>query len=165
MSWNLQPRLKSDSSTRVNEIGRLVIGLSVILTGIMLLAIPNLGNQGEIGRFAHGILGPLLLCMAAWGPATGIGLLRAWRWARISMLVFSSLLALCGTLSVVLFLFMPSGGVSGWTLFVMKAFTLSLNLIPIAIGVRWFIFFTRKDVKGHFQTPRGVPIAPVPTGQ
>jgi len=96
--------------------------------------------------------------MGAWGLATGIGLLRAWRWARISILVFSSLVAVCGAFGVAAFPFMPNGNVSGWTLFLLTAGPVLVNLIPVAIGVRWFIYFGRNHVRAHFQTSRNASI-------
>lgn len=78
------------------------------------------------------------------------------------MLVFSCLLAVVGMLGVVIFLLMPSGGMSGRTLLLLKTGTVALHLIPIAIGVRWFIYFTRTNVKAYFQTPRKAPLAFAP---
>jgi hypothetical protein len=84
--------------------------------------------------------------------ATGIGLLRAWRWARVSTLIFSGLLAVLGILGIVVFLLMPGGDVSGWTLILLRTASTLLFLIPIAVGLRWIFFFRRKEVKAHFQT-------------
>lgn len=108
-----------------------------------------------MGSFYHAIGGWILL-FAGWGLATGIGLLRAWRWARFSTLVFSGLLAAFGILAVVAFLrnfLMHGNGVSGWELMI---WTL-LFLVPVALGVRWLIFFTRKDVRAYFQAGRQTP--------
>jgi hypothetical protein len=151
MDRNLQPMVKPDCSKKLKDTGVFVI----VGSGLALFAGStyfNMPRMGELGNFAHDI-SPLVLCMGAWGLATGIGLLRAWRWARISMLVFSSLLAVCGALGVVVFLFTPNGGMSGWPLFLLKVGTLSVNVIPVAIGLRWFIYFTRNNVKAHFQNP------------
>ncbi len=66
-------------------------------------------DTGEIGRFYHDTMGwTFLFC--GWGLATGIGLLRAWRWARVSTLIFSGLLIPSGILGIVVFLLMPAGG-------------------------------------------------------
>src|SRR6266853_1160845 len=70
------------------------------------------GGHGEMGRFYHDNMVWTLL-LAGWGLATGIGLLRAWRWARISALIFSGLLSVVGVLGIVAFLVMPAGDVSG----------------------------------------------------
>ena len=90
--------------------------------------------------------------LAGWGIATGIGLLRAWRWARISTLIFSGLLAAFGVLETAASLRM-SGDVDtpSRELIVFKSFLILLDLIPIAAGIAWLVFFTRKDVKAYFQ--------------
>ncbi len=158
MDRNLQPMAEPGCSKKLKNIGVLVIaGSGLALFGALSLF--RLPPMGEMGRFEHEIFGPLVLCMAPWGLATGIGLLRAWRWARISMLVFSSLLAVSGALGVVGFLFMPNGNVSGWTLFLITAGATLFCLIPVAIGVWWSIYFTRNNVKAHFQTSRKAPLA------
>jgi hypothetical protein len=82
--------------------------------------------------------------------ATGIGLLRAWRWARVSTLIFSGLLIPIGILGIVGFLLMPAGDVSGWALIILRTASTFVFLIPIAVGLRWLFFFTRKEVKELF---------------
>lgn len=89
---------------------------------------------------------------AGWGIATGIGLLRAWRWARISALIFSGLLAALGVLGVVAALVMPGDAdTPRWELLMFKSFLILFDLVPIAAGIAWLFFFTRKDVKAYFQ--------------
>ena len=108
-------------------------------------------DTGEIGRFYHDTMGwTFLFC--GWGLATGIGLLRAWRWARVSTLIFSGRLGAIGILGIVGFLLMPAGDDSGWTLILLRTATTLLFLIPIVVGLRWLFFFTRKEVKAYFQT-------------
>ena len=89
---------------------------------------------------------------AGWGIVTGIGLLRVWRWARISTLIFSGLLAAFGIAETVASLLM-AGDVDTprWELIMFKTFLILLDLIPIAAGIAWLVFFTRKDVKAYFQ--------------
>lgn len=103
-----------------------------------------------MGSFYHDNMVWTLL-FACWGLATGIGLLRAWRWARISTLIFSGLLAAFGILGIVAFLLTPGEGVSGWTLMILSTASTLLFVIPIAVGLRWLLFFTRKEVKAYFQ--------------
>jgi hypothetical protein len=74
------------------------------------------------------------------------------RWARVSTLIFSGLLAVLGILGIVVFLLMPGGDVSGWTLILLRSASTLLFLIPIAVGLRWLFFFSRKEVKAYFQT-------------
>ena len=109
------------------------------------------GGHGEIGRSYHDTMIWTFL-FSGWGLATGIGLLRAWRWARVSTLIFSGLLIPIGILGIVGFLLMPAGDVSGWTLIILRTSSTFVFLIPIAVGLRWLFFFTRKEVKACFQT-------------
>ncbi len=159
MDDSLHLKVQTDCSKKIKDVGRQVIAGSVLATVVMCISVPNLGTEGELGYFAHGIT-PLLLCMAAWGLATGIGLLRAWRWARISMLVFGGLLAALCALLAVPFLLMPGGGVVWWEAIVMRAVGVLFFLMPAAIVVRWYIYFRRDNVRAYFQTSRKAPTAP-----
>jgi hypothetical protein len=62
------------------------------------------------------IIDALLVCMALWGLATGIGLLRLRPWARLSSLVFYSCLCISGAFSVAYIVVRistsPSGSIS-----------------------------------------------------
>jgi hypothetical protein len=146
-------KVESDGFQRVRNVGNLVIVLSIFTMVEGLFAAAS-ATMGDFGWFMH-VFGVVLLPMSAWGLATGIGLLRSWRWARISMLVFSALLAACGTLGVVVGLFfMPNGSTSGWELILLKTFFVSLYVIPAGIGVRWFMYFRRDNVRAHFHTSR-----------
>jgi hypothetical protein len=150
--------VESKCSKKLKTIGVLVIvgsGLA-LFGGINLFTMPPMG---EMGDFAHDIFAPLILCMAAWGFATGIGVLRAGRWARISMLVFSGLLAVSGALAFVFYLFVLTRGMSGGPSVLLRIDFLLLNLIPVAIGVWWFIYFMRSDVRAFFQMSRKAPLA------
>ena len=157
METNNRPKAVSECSQRVKNIGRVVIVLSglTMIGGSLLVGNPVMG---EMGPFMHASA-IAFVCCGAWGIGTGIGLLRAWRWARISILVFSSLLAALGVLCVVAFLFMPNGDMSGWSLMLLKTFCLSSVLIPTGLGALWLIYFTRSNVKAHFQTSRKSPTA------
>jgi hypothetical protein len=157
MDSDNQPKAVSDCSRKVNNIGRVVIILSALtmIGGFLLVGNPVMG---EMGSAMHASAIAFVGC-GAWGIGTGIGLLRAWRWARISMLVFSSLLAAFGMLCVVGFLFMPNGDMSGWSLILLKAFVFLYALIPTGLGALCLIYFMRSNVKTHFQTTRKSPIA------
>jgi len=129
--------------------------LAIICNAFAVFAIFSIesqsGGHGDIGRFYHDNMVWTLL-FSGWGLATGIGLLRAWRWAPVSTLIFSGLLAALGILGIVGFLLMPGGDVSGWTLILLRTASTMLFLIPIAVGLRWLFFFSRKEVRAYFQT-------------
>jgi hypothetical protein len=143
-----------DSFQRVKNIGKLVIGASLctMLAALNLVAGPAMGG---FGRFAHD-MSIVWLPMSVWGIATGIGLLRSWPWSRVSILVFSTLLAAVSMLGVIVFLSMPRGNLdmSIWELFLFKTFVVSQLLIPAVIGVRWVMYFRRDNVRAHFHTSR-----------
>jgi hypothetical protein len=142
-----------DCSEKVKLAGLLAVaGNAFAVFGIFLYEYQS-GGHGEMGSFYHENMVWTLL-FAGWGLATGIGLLRAWRWARISTLIFSGLLAAFGILGVVAFLRMPGGSISGGQLMIFRTASTLLFLIPIAVGLRWLVFFTRKDVKAYFQAGR-----------
>ncbi len=156
MNRNLQPTPEQLCSKKLTDIGVFVIvgsGFALWMGAIHFNMLP----MGEIGRFAY-YISPYVCCMGAWGLATGIGLLRAWRWARISMLVFSSILAAYGAAGVVVFLFIPKGEMSGWPLLLLKAGVSIYWLFHVAIGVWWFTYFNRNNVKAYFRMPRKAPL-------
>jgi hypothetical protein len=107
------------------------------------------GGHGEMGSFYHSNM-IWFFGLAAWGFGTLIGLLRAWRWARISTLVFSGLLAAFGIVRVVAFLRVPAGNISGGMLLAARILPTLLFVIPIVIAYRWLVFFGRTEVKAYF---------------
>jgi len=138
-------------------------GLQVtVLSGITLFGgvmsyVNTSPPMGELGHFTHGIA-PVLTVMSLWGMATGIGLRRAYRWAWISMLVFGGLLTATCTLLIMPCLRMLGGGVASW---LPRVVSVLIFLPPAAIGLWWFIFFLRANVKSYFGIPRKVPEASV----
>ena len=135
---------------KVKRTGWLAIICNVFAVFAIYLMESQSGGHGEMGSFYHDNMAWTLL-FSAWGLATGIGLVRAWRWTRISTLIFSGFLVACGIFGIVAFLLMPGGDVSGWTLVIFRAASTLLFLIPIAVGIRWLFFFNRKEVKAYFQ--------------
>jgi hypothetical protein len=161
MALSFQRRDKPRVSQQLQRVGDTVIALSgLALLGSVMTFVNSTPPMGELGHFTHDIFDPLLFCIALWGLATGIGLLRAWPWARLSMLVFNSLLCICGVLSFVAFLSMPNGNISGRELVLVKVFTMSFVLIPMLIGIGGFLFFLRKDIRAQFLRTRTSPNTP-----
>ena len=152
MQWNAVITTV-DCFGRVRSIGWLaVVGNAFAALGLLMFEYQS-GGHGEMGSFYHsnmiGFLG-----FAAWGVGTGTGLLRAWRWARISTLIFSGLLAAFGLLGVVAFLRMPAGNISGGMLLAARILPTLFFLIPIVIAYRWLVFFSRKEVQTYFGAGR-----------
>ena len=153
-------RVPADGSNEVRKLGLEVIVLSgIALFGSAMTFANSIPPMGELGHFTHDSC-LLMIPVSAWGVATGIGLRRAWRWARISMLVFGGLLAIVGTLLTLPMLFMPGGGMVWWAVLALRVFGVLLFLTPAVIGARWFGFFMRSNVKAYFGVPRKSPPAP-----
>lgn len=145
MAFNFRRRDQPNASQQLKRVGGVVTGFS----GVALL-------WSAMGLLVDSekIIGALLACMALWGLATGIGLLRLRPWARLSMLVFHSLLCICGALSVVLLVVhaftMPNRGIiSVQNLGVAIVATAGFVLISVAIGVQGLRFFRRNDIRAH----------------
>jgi hypothetical protein len=144
------------SVKEIRNTGLQVTVLSgVTLFGGVMSYLNTSPPMGELGHFTHGFA-PVLTAMSIWGLATGIGLRRAYRWAWISMLVFGGLLTATCTLLIVPYLLMPGGGVSSW---LARVASVLYFLPPAAIGLWWFTFFLRANVKSYFGIPHKVPEA------
>jgi hypothetical protein len=100
-------------------------------------------------------LGEYIFCLfiaalAAWGITTAVGLFRLRHWSRISILIFSGLLAIFGPLSAVTFALAPlpetPGAPSGFVPIV-RAIVISFYAVMTLLGVCWLIYFTRPSVR------------------
>lgn len=141
-------------SAIVEAVGWLAIGGNASAALGLLLFDYQSGGQGEMGSFYHANL-PWFLGFAGWGLATGIGLVRVWRWARISTLIFSGLLTAFGIVGLVAFLSMPSvtptGNLSTGILLAARIVPAFSFMVPTAIGCLCLVFFNRKEVKTYFR--------------
>jgi hypothetical protein len=144
---------RTECSDKIRVIGRLAVGINAFMMFGVLLFDFQSGGHGEMGSFYHANL-PWILLFSGWGVATGLGLLRAWRWARISALTFWGLLAAAGLLGFAALLRVPGGGAFDWEALISRVVLGLVTLIPIASGVWWLVFFNRKDVKTYFHTDR-----------
>jgi hypothetical protein len=159
MKHNPQTRPGRNCPKAIKDAGRDVIILSGIgLLGGVMGFVNSSPPMGEMGHFMHDFT-LALAAMSAWGVATGIGLGRAWRWAWISMLMFGGLLTMIGILLALPFLFIPGGGVAWWEALALRGVGFLFFLVGAAIGVRWFVFFTRENVKAYFRRSRNTPAA------
>jgi hypothetical protein len=133
-----------NASQQLKVVGVLVIGLS----GLLLF-----GAAVGLAVDQEKIIDALLVCMALWGLATGIGLLRLRPWARLSSLVFHSFLCISGALSVAYIVVRiaasPSGSISTESA-VDMGLTACLALPSALIGIQGLRFFKRNDITTHF---------------
>lgn len=143
---------ETNDAKRLRQKAQVVITFSAIALFIGLIKSGNPG-LGGLGRFIH-FTGVLELYLGAWGLLTGIGLYRRWRWARFSILLFSSLLTAVGTLlagSLLLFGHRNNSGMPWWQDLLVRGFLILICLLPVAWGGYWLKFFTRKGIRAQFQ--------------
>lgn len=145
-----------DFSEKMKGIATQVIVFSAFaLLGGTLTAMNSTPPMGEMGDFMY-VFSRVAVCFGLWGLATGIGLWRRWRWARISMIVFGFILVASGALLPVAML-LPVGGAADWTWksILLKVMWLALLLLLLAGGVRWWKYFTRSSMKAYFHEHGG----------
>jgi len=147
------PGTPSECSAKIRGIGRQVVTLS----GIALIAgvlgyIQTVPDTGDLVRFTHDIFAPLLICLGLWGLMTGIGLFKAWRWARISMLVFGGLIASACSLFAVPFFVVSADGSAWQSVLAIRIIGVLMFTLPAAVAIRSFSFFWSRDVKTYFRT-------------
>lgn len=153
---DLAQRAQIKCAKEIRDVGWSVLAVS----GFTLLVFASFPPpMGEMGHFVH-VFARVLRIMSIWGMATGIGLTLAWRWARVSMLIFGGLLTASGTILMVGYLFMPVEDMVWWRVLAIRVLIVVISLIPVAIGVVWFRFFVRSNVKSYFGIPRKAPVSP-----
>jgi uncharacterized membrane protein (DUF2068 family) len=145
-------------------------------SGLALLSCPLMGFSLTVaapnGNLPHGF-GAMVVFMivgaaifAAWGIASGVGLLNLREWARISALVFSALLLIISVPGALLFLFVnlplpansPNPEMAQHVLSITRFALAGFYAVMALLGAAWLYYFTREPVKKQF-VPNGAMIA------
>jgi len=134
-----------------------------LLAGVMMLFasssdLPIPENQVHFLKYFMVFLALVLFAAAAWGIASGTGLMRLREWSRISMLVFSALLLFVCIPGLLMFLFMPfpppgtapSPELTKEMLGATRIFMVVLYGILAALGGWWIYFFNKRSTKDQF---------------
>ena len=134
-----------------------------LLAGVMMLFasssdLPIPENQVHFLKYFMVFLALVLFAAAAWGIASGTGLMRLREWSRISMLVFSALLLFVCVPGLLMFLFMPfpppgtapSPELTKEMLGATRIFMVVLYGILAALGGWWIYFFNKRSTKDQF---------------
>lgn len=133
----------------------LTLGLSMIgAAGVLLQRHTFPQGVGVVGAALAGVA--MMTLSGIWGIATGIGILLLKGWARISMIIFASLLALsvCGAPMMLLIPFPPTPGADASVMTGIRIGMAAFYLFLGAIGVWWMVLFTRPSVKLQFSGGR-----------
>jgi hypothetical protein len=136
---------------------------ATLLWGASMFLIVSLArvqpSQPRFLRYGTYFLGMLLLGFAAWGIASGVGLLRLREWARISLLVFSGFLLFCSLPGLIVFLVMPipmppnagNPELFRQTMIGMRIFVAVFNGILIALSTFWLWFLNTRATREQFK--------------
>jgi len=145
----------------IGIISALVIGFSVLF---LLAGVPKVWELfqqhsdpvvGFIEELVYGGFVLLVILLGCLGVATGIGLHLLWRWARVSILIFSALLPYVFVMMVIAFLSEPTFfGPEDELPYIFGAATFVL-----AMGIWCLFYFNRMSVKRLFQARRKIPVA------
>jgi hypothetical protein len=111
-----------------------------------------------------------MLGCAAWGIATGVGLLRLREWARISQIVFAALLALTGLASIAVIAFIPmpvppNDRNPELTQHVFQFVRIGISVFYgglAALGAWWLFYFNKKSIREEFRGRVSLTIAAAP---
>jgi hypothetical protein len=149
---------RSASVTVVAVVSLLGSFLTLAMGSLMALALvitrksnPALSEPSALVGMLIGLF--FLIVPPVWGLATSVGLFRLKNWARLSILVFSVLLVLMGGFGAPMFLLIPLPQTPGTDPHFLTYFRLAITgfyALMAAIGVWWFILFTRRSVRGQF---------------
>ncbi|MGD0306982.1 MAG: hypothetical protein ABSC71_19330 [Candidatus Acidiferrales bacterium] len=111
----------------------------------------------------------IFVLAAAWGIATGVGLLKLREWSRISQLLFAGLIALIGVSSAMLMLAIqlpvpvndPHPETAAHVLQITRFFIAIFYGGLAALGIWWLYYFTRRPIRDEFRTRSGASVAVV----
>ena len=149
-----------------------------LLAGVMMLFasssdLPIPENQVHFLKYFMVFLALVLFAAAAWGIASGTGLMRLREWSRISMLVFSALLLFVCIPGLLMFLLMPfpppgtapSPELTKEMLAATRIFMAVLYGILAALGGWWIYFFNKRSTKDQFLKVRIPGLEGMPGGE
>ena len=143
----------------VAMVGSVLFFLSSIaaLAGILFFPRPDSAQELQpfVKTFSAG-MAVVMICVSVFGFATGIGLLRLKKWARISAIVWSGFCVFFGVIGIPIALLMPfdqlsnAPGTPPGFLSVFRMILFFIYGVPLAIGIWWLVLFNRKNIKAKF---------------
>jgi hypothetical protein len=137
-------------------------GAMLFFAAIMLFAGFVVGTQAQQPAFMKSMMFAIAAfeaALAAWGVASGIGLLRLKEWARISMIVFSALLLLISLPGLIIILVLPfpippNASDAELASHVMLATRIIMSIfyaLLISTAGFWLYFFNTRFVRDQFK--------------
>jgi hypothetical protein len=139
-------------------LGSLVtaIGILIGIMGILLASrFPNPNPMDTVPglRVITVAVLAIFFAITIWGAFTGAGLIRFRNWSRISVLVWSGIMAPFCILVIVFMAFMPMPPSPNpmLTSSILHLVTVVFYGLPLAIAVWWLILFTRPNIVAQFR--------------
>jgi len=156
-------RAQPDAPRRIKSLGLQMTALSAFVLLGSLAGVLDMSHAPITADQLPHAVACILFPLSLWGLATGIGLLHAWRWSWFSMLILGGLIAAVivafFATPVVVPLLVLWREEAWWKLLLWIVVAVLVLAVPIAIVVRWYIFFTREDAKAYFRRPSKSPAA------
>ncbi|HTR26022.1 MAG TPA: hypothetical protein VMI10_18760 [Terriglobales bacterium] len=159
------PRLRSGGVTVIavfSFLGSLFMLLMAVLMAAFTVFSDNIPHDSPLPpgffRIVMVLSALFYLALAAWGITTCIGLFFLKAWARISIIVFAVLLALCSGFSALSFTIFGFAASRNLQLEASVPTGFWVGMIGVAlaitgIGIWWIVYFTRASVKAQFVAP------------
>lgn len=163
--------IRSTMRRMKRSAGVTVIAVLSLLGSILLLAMGSLmivarvlvgrsTMHGEpqneaMAKFGMAFAVVLFLILAAWGISSAIGLFKLKQWARISTLIFSTMLAFLGVITPLFLLAIPMPPAPGTDPAIMAGVKIGISIFYgclAAIGIWWLIYLTRARVVEQFRS-------------
>src|SRR5207253_1881618 len=145
------------TAVSVTLAGNFAIGGSCLsltagaLFGLKYLCLLENTNSEQSTKLTFFIIALVLISMSFWCSASGVGVVRLRRWARISILILACLLVLFGLPAISTMRMPPPTNWSVATFHWMRNGTSIFSLFLANIGIWWLILFNRSSVKKIFQ--------------
>lgn len=137
--------------------GLLLLVGAFVICGAMTGPAANAAQGRQLQLAGVAMAAGMYVVLAAWGIATGVGIIKLQPWARISAIVMSALaIAGCAMSTTGIFmarnLFTADKQLPPNFASLMVIISLSMLAIPAGVAIWWVILFTRKRVALEFAT-------------
>jgi hypothetical protein len=129
-----------------------IIVISLGLLGLLFTPLPQADLPANFKAIAEFSM-VLFLCVAGFGIATGINLIRLKNWARLSALVWAGLTVVFGSVALASILIITFPAVTGGApvnMQYVKTMVAIMYGAPILVGIWWLVIFNQRSVKAQF---------------